>query len=80
TGHYVLPPKALCGFSNKHWGYATNEVMESVDLLSAKKWDKILAATQEYVGAHQPQQSMDNIIAQLHRPSGRAKVFEPDSD
>ncbi|KAI6046602.1 hypothetical protein EDC04DRAFT_2598031 [Pisolithus marmoratus] len=38
TGQYVPPPKAQQRFSQALWGYATNEVMESVDCLLVKQW------------------------------------------
>ena len=67
-------------FSRSHWGYATNEVMESVDHLSPKQQKKILGEAEKYVGAHQYQSTLDVVVAQLRKRSGRAKCYEPDSD
>jgi len=80
TGEYILPPKLERTFSQSRWGYATNEVMESVDHLSPKQQKKILGEAEKYVGAHQYQCTLDVVVAQLRKRSGRAKCYEPDSD
>ncbi|KAI6128646.1 hypothetical protein EDD16DRAFT_1516124 [Pisolithus croceorrhizus] len=79
TGQYVPLPKAQQRFSQALWGYATNEVMESVDCLSAKQWKRILLSAEKYVGAYHPQPTLDVLVAKLRKPSGRATCFEPDS-
>ncbi|KAI6029631.1 hypothetical protein BKA83DRAFT_4123109 [Pisolithus microcarpus] len=80
TGQYVPLPKAQQRFSQALWGYATNEVMESVDCLSAKQWKRILLGAEKYVGAYHPQPTLDVLVAKLRKPSGRAMCFEPDSE
>ncbi|KAI6124317.1 hypothetical protein EV401DRAFT_1886342 [Pisolithus croceorrhizus] len=80
TGQYVPLPKAQQRFSQALWGYATNEVMESVDCLSAKQWKRILLGAEKYVGAYRPQPTLDVLVAKLRKPSGRATCFEPDSE
>ncbi|KAI6094557.1 hypothetical protein EDD16DRAFT_1721568 [Pisolithus croceorrhizus] len=79
TGQYVPLPKAQQRFSQALWGYATNEVMESVDCLLAKQWKRILLGAEKYVGAYRPQPTLDVLVAKLRKPSGRATCFEPDS-
>jgi len=54
--------------------------MESVDHLSPKQQKKILGEAEKYVGAHQYQSTLDVVVAQLRKQSGRAKCYEPDSD
>ncbi|KAI6025354.1 hypothetical protein BKA83DRAFT_4492103 [Pisolithus microcarpus] len=80
TGQYVPLPKVQQRFSQALWGYATNEVMESVDCLSAKQWKRILLGAEKYVGAYRPQPTLDVLVAKLRKPSGRAMCFEPDSE
>ncbi|KIM51722.1 hypothetical protein SCLCIDRAFT_54330, partial [Scleroderma citrinum Foug A] len=42
SGYFVLPEKkSLRKFSATLWAFATNEIMDSVDKLSEKKWKKI---------------------------------------
>ncbi|KAI6097741.1 hypothetical protein EV401DRAFT_1895435 [Pisolithus croceorrhizus] len=79
TGQYVPLPKAQQRFSQTLWGYATNEVMESVDCLLAKQWKRILLSAEKYVGAYHPQPTLDVLVAKLRKPSGRATCFEPNS-
>lgn len=77
----MLPEKKnIRKFSATRWSYATNEVMDSVDNLSEKKWKKILEAAEGYVGAHRPVQSKDATFAQCGLVSGRATCYEVDSD
>ncbi|KIM57140.1 hypothetical protein SCLCIDRAFT_131116 [Scleroderma citrinum Foug A] len=80
TGQYVPLPKSQQRFSQNNWGYATNEVMESVDCLTPKQWKKIFLGAQKYVGAYHPNPTMDVVAARMRHPSGRAKCFEPDSE
>ena len=81
TGHFVLPEKKnLCKFLATQWTFATNEIMDSVDKLSKKKWMKILEAAEGYVGAHMPVPSRDATCAQLGLVSGRTTCYEVDSD
>ena len=54
-------------------------MIESVDHLSPKQQKKILDKGEKYVGAHY-QSTLDVVVAQLRRPSGRAACYEPDSD
>ena len=72
--------KSLQKFTSTLWSYATNEVLESVDKLSARRWAKIQEAANEYVGAHKPAPSKDVVCAQKGMVSGRATCFEPDTD
>ncbi|KAI6159319.1 hypothetical protein EDD17DRAFT_1511440 [Pisolithus thermaeus] len=78
-GQYVPLPKAQQRFSQALWGYATNEVMESVDCLLVKQWKRILLGAEKYVGAYHPQPTLDVLVAKLRKPSGRATCFEPNS-
>ncbi|KIK73528.1 hypothetical protein PAXRUDRAFT_178187, partial [Paxillus rubicundulus Ve08.2h10] len=81
TGFFLPLPKGECKFSNKFWGYATNEVMESVDQISKKKWEKICEAAKEYVGAHGAKQSKGALCARSGaHSSGRALVYESDTE
>ena len=80
TGQYVPLPKTQQRFSQNDWGYATNEVMESVDCLTPKQWKNILLGAQKYVGAYHPKPTMDVVVASLRHPSGRSKCFEPESE
>ncbi|KAI6141369.1 hypothetical protein EDD17DRAFT_1516148 [Pisolithus thermaeus] len=48
-GQYVPLPKAQQRFSQALWGYGTNEVMKSVDCLSAKQWKRILLGAENYL-------------------------------
>ena len=73
TGQYVPLPKSQKRFSQNNWGYATNEVMESVDCLTPKQWKKIFLGAQKYVGAYHPNPTMDVVAARMRHPSGRAK-------
>ncbi|KAI6104276.1 hypothetical protein F5141DRAFT_1065084 [Pisolithus sp. B1] len=77
-GQYVPLPKAQQRFSQALWGYGTNEVMKSVDCLSAKQWKRILLGAEKYVGAYRPQPTLDVLVAKLRKLSGRATCFEPD--
>ena len=75
----MLPEKKnLCKFSATQWTFATNEIMDSVDKLSEKKWMKILEAAEGYVGAHMPVPSRDATCAQLGLVSGRTTCYEVD--
>ena len=77
----MLPErKSLRKFSATQWSFATNEVMDSVDKLSEKKWKKILEAAEGYIGAYKPVQSKDATYAQFGLVSGRATCYEVDSD
>ncbi|KAI5998998.1 hypothetical protein EDC04DRAFT_2612306 [Pisolithus marmoratus] len=80
VGQYVPLPKAQQRFSQALWGYATNEVMEPVDCLSAKQWKRILLGAEKYVGAYHPQPTLDVLVAKLRKLSGRAMCFEPNSE
>ncbi|KIM63727.1 hypothetical protein SCLCIDRAFT_116632, partial [Scleroderma citrinum Foug A] len=80
TGQYDPLPKTQQRFSQNNWGYATNEVMESVDCLTPKQWKNILLGAQKYVGAYHPKPTMDVVVASLRHPSGRSKCFEPESE
>src|SRR5438128_6636963 len=79
TGDYVPPPKAHQRFSQRGWGFATNQVMESIDHLTAKQWKKIFAGAEEFKGAYHPLPTLDAMVAQMRYPSGRAKCIEEDS-
>ncbi|KAI6128669.1 hypothetical protein EDD16DRAFT_1516145 [Pisolithus croceorrhizus] len=79
VGQYIPLPKAQQRFSQALWGYATNEVMESVDCLLVKQWKRILLSAEKYVGAYCPQPTLDVLVAKLRKPSERATCFEPDS-
>ncbi|KIM57675.1 hypothetical protein SCLCIDRAFT_1193059 [Scleroderma citrinum Foug A] len=64
TGNYTLPEgKNLRQFSAAQWSHATNEVMESIDKLSDKKWKKIVEGAEAYVGAHKSVPSKDVTCA-----------------
>ena len=77
----MLPEKkSLRKFSATLWAFATNEIMDSVDKLSEKKWKKILEGAEGYVGAHRPVASKDAACAQLGLVSGRATCYEVDTD
>ena len=81
TGEYTLPEnKSLRKFSASLWQSITNEVMNSVDKVSDKRWVKIFEAAERYIGAHKPVSSMDVACAQQGLLSGRATCYEPDSD
>jgi len=54
--------------------------MESVDHLSGNQWKKILTAAAKFRGAYHPQPTLDAVVAQLRRPSGRARCIEQDSE
>ena len=62
------------------WQSITNEVINSVDKVSDKRWVKIFEAAKRYIGAHRPVSSMDVACAQQGLLSGRATCYEPDSD
>ena len=75
----MIPEKKnLRKFSATQWTFATNEIMDSVDKLSEKKWMKILKAAEGYVGAHMPVPSRDATCAQLGLVSGRTTCYEVD--
>ena len=77
----MLPEKkSVHKFSAAQWAFATNEVMDSVDKLSEKKWKRILEGAEGYVGAHRPVPGRDATCAQLGPVSGRATCYEVDSD
>ncbi|KIM61331.1 hypothetical protein SCLCIDRAFT_122416, partial [Scleroderma citrinum Foug A] len=81
TGYYALPEsKPLQNFSATLWRFATNEVLESVDKLSPRRWEKIQEAASEYIGAHKPTPRKDAVCAQKGLVSGRATCFEADTD
>lgn len=80
TGNYALPEKKnLWQFSAAQWSHATNEVMESIDKLSERKWKKIVEAAEEYIGTHKPMPSKDMTCARMGLVSGRATCYEEDS-
>ncbi|KAI6014245.1 hypothetical protein PISMIDRAFT_118000 [Pisolithus microcarpus 441] len=72
TGQYVPLLKSQQKFSQALWGYATNEVMESVDHLLVKQWKKMLLGAEKYMGVYHPQPTLDVLVAKLRKPSGRA--------
>jgi hypothetical protein len=67
-------------FSGKLWKSITNEVMESAENLSDRKWKKILAEAAEYLGVHKGISTLEQAVSKLGIKSGRAVGFEPDSD
>ncbi|KIM55608.1 hypothetical protein SCLCIDRAFT_134390, partial [Scleroderma citrinum Foug A] len=50
TGHFV--PLDACRFSQQIWGFAMNEIMESVDELTEKMWQKMYSGAEEYLWAY----------------------------
>lgn len=81
TGEFTLPDnKSLRKFSTTLWMPITNEVMNSVDNVSAKRWVKIFELAERYIGAHKPVTSKDVTCAQQGLLSGRATCYEPDSE
>ncbi|KIJ09970.1 hypothetical protein PAXINDRAFT_16973 [Paxillus involutus ATCC 200175] len=79
TGHYVMPPKGCCKFSQALWEYATNEYIQSVERLTERKWKKLFQAAEEYIGAHKPWPGPDIIFAKQGSTSARAKAYETNS-
>jgi len=61
------------------WGFATNEVMESVDRISEKKWRKIYGGAKDYLWAYSPKQKAANCAKIRGFASGRAYCYESDS-
>jgi len=81
TGKFTSPDnKSLWKFSATLWMQITNEVMNSVDNVTAKRWVKIFELVERYIGSHKPATSKDVACAQQGLLSGRATCYEADSD
>ena len=82
TGYCVQPQwKSDDSFSVTEWGHSTAEVMESIDLLTDKQWDKIVLGAQMYIGHYQLESCQQ--VALRHCAdvkSARAACAAPDSD
>lgn len=67
-------------FSGKLWKSITNEVMESVEIYSDRKWKNLMAEAGEYVGVHKGISTLEQSVSRLGIKSGRAVGFESDSE
>ncbi|KIM59468.1 hypothetical protein SCLCIDRAFT_126173, partial [Scleroderma citrinum Foug A] len=78
TGHFV--PLDDHKFSKQGWGFAMNEIMDSVDKVTEQKWTKIYSSTEEYLWVYNPKSKGVLCAKSRNKPSGRANCYEPDSE
>jgi len=78
TGHFA--PLGDCQFSKQVWGFATNEIMDSVDKVSERKWKKVYSGAEEYLWAYNPKNKAALCAKSRNKCSGRTKCYEPDSE
>ena len=57
-----------------------NKIMESVDKLTEKKWQKMYSGAEEYLWAYHPKSKAALCAKSWNKPSGRAYCYEPDSE
>ncbi|KIM59482.1 hypothetical protein SCLCIDRAFT_126134, partial [Scleroderma citrinum Foug A] len=78
TGHFVALDARQ--FSQQAWGFAMNEIMNSVDKVSEQKWKKIYSGAEEYLWAYHPKSKAALCAKSRNKSSGRAHCYEPDSE
>ena len=68
-------------FSIYEWGFPTAEVMESIDLLTERQWEKIFLGAYKYKGHYQVESRRQAALRnQADGKSARAVCAAPDSD
>ncbi|KIK72660.1 hypothetical protein PAXRUDRAFT_180199, partial [Paxillus rubicundulus Ve08.2h10] len=67
-------------FSQQVWVFVTNEVLDSMDRVSEKKWKKVYDGAEEYAWAHCPKSKAALCAKAQTKPLGRAHCYESDSE